>query len=487
MYCRQCGYNNDQYSKLCHRCGSVLREAEDLYDKEQEIEENELQQEGVLKYARKSEDLISQIKAPFRRLERATRNEKKQMLGIVIIAAAVLCAAVWLTVAGTKACSVVPETVYGNQNANIAQQAIAASDGEFVYYSCPFGTNPGLYRRSIATGEELKISYMCLDNLSVVNDWVYGTDTEGRVVRISSDGITLQQVIDDTWVKGLTVVDNYIYYIGWGGYIYRADTETITRRHFADIKRLTELRAAEFIIHNDVIYYIELTDDAYNNIFAKNANYLSVVDAPEGSRFDFYSGQPDIFGANIVEACGCIRRMLMDGSEDTEILGTPVMRLTGADDYLYFQSETTITVSYTDVPPEDADEDEEYVPIVVTKQLDTTKCWRLELNRLKYSTMLDPHIADSHMTPAADGWFYYVNIDGNLERTDSNGGERYDVLTYQQYVDRFSVIDRWIYCLTDGGSRVVRINAENGSVEILCERLEEIEAQSGQEEQTAAE
>jgi len=91
------------------------------------------------------------------------------------------------------------------------------------------------------------------------------------------------------------------------------------------------------------------------------------------------------------------------------------------------------------------------------------------------------------MTPAADGWFYYVNVDGNLERTDSNGGERYDVLTYQQNVDRFSVIDQWIYCLTDGGSRIVRINTENGSVEILCERLAEIEAQSGQEEQTASE
>jgi len=472
MYCRQCGYNNDQYSKLCHRCGSVLREAEDHYEAPEKTAD-ETEQSGVLKYARKGEDLLSQLKAPFRQLERVTENHRKRWPILITIASVIaICIVVWLIVLSSNACNEVEEIIYGNTPANNIQNSIAAADDNYIYYTCPFGENPGLYRLSISTGENLKISYHRLESLSVVDGWVYGIDPDGTVLRISSDGLASQQVIEEKYVKQPIVVGDYLYYISGDCCIYRANVNTITKRSFARPVQLSETMTTQFCIFEDIIYFLELTEEDYSRIFT-----VSTVVTPEpvtdseGKKveldpYTITEVVPPENGADIPECSGCIRRMTLDGENESELLATPVMRLTAGSGYLFFQTETTAIISATDIDPN--------APADMDYEIPAKKCWRLNLETLKYSTLLEANTADSPMTPTSDGWVYYIGVDGNLERTDFSGSDRHNVLTYEQDTDRIAICGGFVFVLTDGETRMIRMLPDGTEHLLLCEAIPEV-------------
>ncbi len=478
MYCRQCGYNNDQYSKLCHRCGSVLREAEEHYDNNPK-EEQSAQEEGVLKYARKGDDLITLLKMPFRQLERVTENHRRRWPILIITASViVICLVVWLTVLGTNACREEEAIIYGNTPSNTAFNALAAADDNYIYYTCPFGENPGLYRMSVSTGEILKISYHCLESLSVVDGWVYGMDTDGTVMRISYDGLSSQQVIEETRVKHPVVVGNYLYYIGKACRLCRADLTTLTKRSLAKTQPLTEAAVSEFVIYEDIIYFIEMSADDYDRLFTVSTE----VTPPSYKDENGKTVQPESYtvselvtpdGADIPNNPGCIRRMTPDGENESELLGSPVLNLTAGNGYLFFQTETTVVISATDIDPN--------APADMPYELPAKKAWRLSLETLKYSTLLDAGIADSPMTPTDDGWVYYIAADGNLERVALKGGERVNVLTYKQDTDRFSLCAGRMYVMTDNETRLISMLPDGTGHIDLCEKLPEIGTDSVEE------
>jgi len=446
MYCRQCGFNNDQYSKLCHRCGSVLRDIEDHYDTDTRSDREE--QEGVLKYARKGDDFISLIKAPFRQLERVTENHRRRFPILITIGLVIaICVAVWLIVLGTNACREEEELVYGNTSANIAHESLSAADESYVYYSCLFGENPGLYRLSLSAEEVLKISYHCMSSLSVSDGWIYGMDiTDGTYIRVSSDGLRSQRVLAETHVRQPMVIGNYIYYIGGDCHLYRASLYTLTRRNYARASMVTDTMMTEYCVYNDVIYFIELTQEDYEKAFTV---YRTVTPEPikdaEGNKVELepYTVSelvPPVSATDIPEVFGCIRQMTLQGDEEIELLGTPVMRLTAGGGFLFFQSETTAVISATDIDPN--------APADMDYEFPSKKCWRLNLEDLKYSTLLEANIADSAMIPTDDGWVYYINVDGDLEKIAFSGGERYSVLTYEQNIDRFCFAGGYVFVLS---------------------------------------
>lgn len=473
MYCRQCGYNNDQYSKLCHRCGSVLREAEEHYDLPQKEQSSE--EQGVLKYARKGDDLVSLLKAPFRQLARVTENHRRRWpILITIVSVIVICVAVWLIVLSSNACHEAEVTVYGNTPANTAFNALAAADDDYIYYTCPFGENPGLYRLSISTGEILKISYHCLESLSVVDGWVYGVGiNDGTVVRVSYDGLSSQTVIEETNVKHPVVVGDHLYYIGMGCRLYRADISTLSRRSLARTEQLTDTLVSEFVIYEDFIYFIEMTAEDYEQLFT----VTSTITPPPYEDENGKKVEPEPYtvselvvpeGADVPNNAGCIRRMSLDGRNESEILGTPVLNLTAGSGYLFFQTNTAIVISATDIDPN--------APADMPYELPAKKSWRLSLETLKYSTLLDANIADSPLMPTDDGWVYYIATDGNLERVSLKGGERYNVLTYKQDTDRFCICGGRMFVMTDDETRMISMLPDGTDHVDLCERIPEVEA-----------
>ena len=480
MYCRQCGYNNDQYSKLCHRCGSVMRDAEEHYDTGADLA-NESEQTGALKYVKKGEDIISKIKAPFRQLERVTENHRRRWPAIIITASVVLiCLIVWLAVLGTKACQEVDEVIYGNTCANNVQCSLSAADEQFVYYSCPFGENPGLYRLSTSTGENLKISYHCLTDLSAVDGWIYGLDPTGVFIRVRSDGLVAQQVMEETHIKQPIVIGDYVYYISSNCCLYRAGLDTLTRRSMAKPQLLTNTMMSQFCIYNDVIYFLELTAEDYELTFTKHtlvtpepikdANGKKVQPDP----YTVSELVPPTIASDIPVISGCIRQMTLDGENEAELLGTPVMRLTAGGGYLFFQTETTAVISATDIDP-NAPPDMDY-------EFPSQKCWKLNLENLKYSTLLEANIADSPMLPTDDGWVYYITVDGNLERTGFSGGERFSILTYEQNVDRFSLSGGYMFVMTNGETCMIRMLPDGTEHVELCTAVPEVESEKQSEE-----
>lgn len=474
MYCRQCGYNNDPYSKLCHRCGSVLREAEEHYDASLSAEAE--QQSGTLKYARKGDDLSSFLKSPFRQLARVTENHRRRWpILITVISAVIICAVVWLAVLFSNACHETAAVVYGNSTANIAMGGIAASDDYYIFYTCPFGENPGLYRRSVSTGEILKISYHCLSSISVVDRWIYGIDTDGSVIRISYDGLTSQKVIDEVNVAQPVVVGSYIYYIGHGAGLYRADLTTLTKRRLARAELITSTKVSEFAIYDDIIYFIEMTEGDYAALFTvthtitppptKDENGNDIEQEPYTT-----SELVEPNGAEVVENAGCIRCMTLDGENEHEILGMPVLHLSAGNGYLFFQSEEGIIVSATDIDP-NAPSDMDY-------ELPAKRSWMLNLETLKYSTLLETGVADSILLPADDGWVYYITAEGDLERISLSDGERRNVLTYQQSTDSFALAGERLFIMTDAQSLLITMLSDGSERQELCQRLDGLDTAS---------
>ncbi len=476
MYCRQCGYNNDQYSKLCHRCGSVLRDAEEQYT-ESAAEAAELQP-GALKYARQEEDFLTRLKAPFRQLERATENHRRRWPLLIISASViVICLAVWLSVLGTNACREEEELIYGADTANAALGGLAAYDSEFIYYSCPFGENPGLYRLAISTGEVLKISYHCLDSLSAVDGWIYGIDKAGTVLRISSDGLQSQQVIAETPVKSPVAVGRYLYFIAADCRLMRADLDTISRRSLARCELLTRRRVSEFIVTDGRVYFIELSEEDYNRLFTVTTTVTPepITDA-EGNEIkqEPYTVSELVVpsASDLPENPGNIWYCTLDGEEETELLATPVLRLTSGSGFLYFQTQTYRVISATDIDPN--------APADMTYDLPVKKSWQLNLETLRYSTLLDAGVADSALTPTADGFIYYISPDENLERTDLSGDSRSNVLTYEQNTDTIAVCGEYIFVMCDNSTRMIRMRTDGTDHTLLCEVVPEVAAQEGQ-------
>lgn len=455
MYCRQCGFNNDKYSKMCKRCGSDLTRPTEDYTPS-------VTEPGQLRFAPKKESFSDMLKRRFRRLERAAMD--RSHLKPFFIAAAVIVAvtAALIIVPRVRAClTVIPDT-YGNTACNTATMGAAAVNGDYLYCSQPVGDNPGLYRVRLSTGEPLKISWHILTQVSWYDGWLYGVDETGALIRMSYDGLREQRVIDKMNVKYVSLFNGYVYYIDEYGDIYRAELAEITDEAPAGSDRLLEANVSEMMIFDGMIYYI----DSFGMGYEPDIPLESIID-PEyiPGKISWITGKeipPDyrIDAGTADKPIGNVCRISPEGGWSEVIVSGRLCNLSAHGEYLYYMTQTVVDSSASEYDPG--------APSSITIKASSCQFWRFNLVTNKYTRFLDEGTSRTALNVTDDG-ICFVSIHGDLERCPTTGGDDSLLPTEAVDVEYFAVIDGVVYYTSDSGGRVGWINIDGSSPVTLWE------------------
>lgn len=440
MYCRQCGFNNDKYSKMCKRCGSDLTRPTEEYTPQPS-------EPGKLRFAPQTETFAQKFKRRFRRLERAALDKKRRVPIIIASVCLVLGIAALIAVPRIRACmTVVPDT-YGNTPCNVATHGAAAVNGDFLYCSQPVGDNPGLYRYKISTGELLKINWHTLTQVSWYQDWLYGVDENGALVRISGDGLVMQNVLNELNVRYVNFYNGYVYYLGSTGAIMRADLSKVGPYETAPAEVVRNGRACELLLFDGMIYYIEQT----GTYFEPDVPMDSVIDPDyEPGKISWITGKevpPDyrVDAGMPTLLAGNVWRMQPDGTGEELVVDEKVCNLSAHGDYLYYMTQTVNEVSASEYDPN--------APASIMIRASSSQYWRFNLVSMKYTRFLDEGTARSALN-VTDEAICFISVDGDLETCPVNGGDHSLLATEAQHIDTFAVINDTVYYTADEGTRV---------------------------------
>jgi|GEM_PF-1948914 len=440
MYCRQCGYSNDKYSKMCKRCGSDLTRPTEEYTPAPS-------EPGKLRFAPQKESFAHKFKRRFRRLERAALAKKRRVPMIIAMSCLMLGIAAIIAVPRIKACmTVVPDT-YGSTAGNVATHGAAAINGDFLYCSQPVGDNPGLYRCKLSTGELLKISWHTLKQVSWYQDWLYGIDETGALVRMSGDGLVVQRVIDELNVRYINFFNGFVYYLSAEGDIMRADLGQVSGYVTAVPQTVAAVRACELLAFDGMLYYIAQTGYCYEPLVPMD----SVIDPDyEPGKISWITGKeipPDyrVDAGEENKPAGNVWRMLPDGSGAELLVDEEVCNLSAHGDYLYYMTQTVNEVSASVFDPD--------APASIIIRSSSCQFWRFNLKTMKYTRFLDEGTARSALN-VSDKAICFISVDGDLETCPVNGGDHVLLATEAQNIDSFAVIDGTVYYTADEGTRV---------------------------------
>lgn len=484
MYCRQCGFNNDNYTKICRRCGSSL------VDEPEAPKTAQPAAPGELKYAAKSESFKEWLMIPFEKLNRARPDSTRRIAAYAACAAVLFILLVIIGVNAIRSCTrVEEEDSYGNSSFNIIEQAVACTDGEYIYYLVSSGDNTGIFRQPCEGGEILKLTYLKLRTLSVYEGWLYGIDPHGIPYRVPCEGGAFQQLYNIA-VSDLQIFNHYIYFTTQYSELMRAAVDTIDQEGLA-AEPVGERFAASFIIEDGVLYFIEDTEpvkrpnsssvspsdttasdsDSEDTVSGGDVGLAPIPEmerepAPEVREWRILrqwtdeEGQIQYIVCNYPESKGGpVWRMLPDGSDSEQLTYDDCYNISVWDGFLYYMTEKQTTVSASDVDhtaPTD---------ILISRQV--FQCWKLDLHTLKYSRFLEEGLPASNLVPCESG-FYFLGIDGDMLFYDIEAETVSTVLTDVDPVRRICFVGDWIYFTSYDGLNISRVRQGEIKPEKVC-------------------
>ncbi len=446
MYCRQCGFNNDKYSKMCKRCGSDLTRPTEEYTPEPS-------EPGKLRFAPKQETIVDRLKRRFRRLERAALDKSNRKP--IIITAVCLAVALTALIAVPRiiACVTVPPDTYGDTACNTATfSEVAVNDG-FLYCSQYAGDNPGLYRVRLSTGEKLKLSWHTLTQVSWYDGWLYGVNENGALVRMSHDGLREQLVIEEPYVSYVSLFNGYVYYLSGAGLMCRADLSEVTDDTTAQPQILLDSQVCEMMIFDGMIYYIEFVGMGYE----PGLPLQSILDPEwEPGVISWITGKekPPLYkvdAADPEKKMGNVCRVNPDGTGQETVVSGKLCNLSAHGEYLYYMTQTEVEVS--------ASRFDHGAPNNINIMASSCQFWRFNLVTMKYTRFLDEGTARSPLN-VTDNGICFVSVDGDLETCPTVGGAHALLPTDAVNVRSFGIVDDVVYYTSNEGTRVGWINID---------------------------
>ena len=440
MYCRQCGFNNDKYSKMCKRCGSDLRRPVEEYTPGPS-------EPGKLRFAPKEESLADMFKRRFRRLERVALDRSNRKPMIIAAVCVVLLLTALIAVPRIRACMIVEPDTYGSTAGNTATGNPAAIDGDFLYCSQPVGDNPGLYRMKMSTGELLKISWHTMSQMSWYDGWLYGVNEDGLFMRISSDGMREQQVLPEDNISHISIFNGSVYYLDPYGSMLRASLDEVDDNTPAQPQIISDAQACEMLLFDGMIYYIQQTGYCYE----PGVPMDDVLDPDyEPGKISWITGKEippkyKVVAARAEKPMGHIYRMMPDGTGAELLVDEEVCNLSAHGDYLYYMTQTAHEVSAAEFDPN--------APANITIRGSSCQFWRFNLVTMKYTRFLDEGTSRSPLN-VTDQAICFVSVNGDLETCPVTGGDHVLLPTEAQNVESFAVLNGTAYFSADGGTRV---------------------------------
>ena len=466
MYCRQCGYNNDNYTKICKRCGSMLNESPDEYRVPPSDPGNRV---GGLRFAPKKEKLSERISRNFSRLRRVSERRLNKWTVVIAAAVMVLCVAALVIILDIRYKNSITPVQYANDSCNIMQDCFAAQNDEFLFFSSPYGSNPGLYRETLLTGQRLKIAYRTLSCISVQDGWIYGLDEHGSPLRISVDGTVTQYITDDAPLSYFTVTDSYCYYIDADHYMYRIkldfpeDDEAAGGHEAMNRARPEQIcgdRVGCMLLSSDRIFYTTLT--MHESAHTENISGGDIRLEPLCSSTGYPVGQ--------------LWSIALDGTDAAPILEESVFSMSTKGSYIYFFTESTETVSYTDIYPPSTETTKKTKK---TKKKTTTTepppknidvirlhSWRYSMRTGGYASFLADDHSISPIYISGDS-IYYISKDGNLMTASLSGLDEELIPTDTQKIDHVFELGGYVYFSSSEDELYARIKHGDVKAEVL--------------------
>lgn len=440
MFCRQCGYNNDKYTRMCRRCGS------DLYTAQEEQGSMPEPQNGRLLRERPRHSIIDDIKQLFVRRRRYITMSRRTKYIIAACAAGALLLAlmVWGTVSCVRSCNQPPPdyTAY-TESGNIAHGSRAVSDGEYIYYCEPMGDNPGLYRVPVEGGERTKLSYRRMTGLACVDGYIYGTDTDtGCYIRISVNGLDARTVLEFE-PQCVNFVGDRMYFLSDGS-IYTAEP------------------GGKLPLEISPVY--TGGDAKCLTVSANDAYFIRVS-----------PGLTDAVAAAAGLECGLVSHLSLETGALSVLHETPADMLTVYGEYLFFAVGATAEVQVveeSDDEDEDKDEDENEESVTVsTRIVDCMEFRRLNTVTGECVIFLSPNISVSPLNVTSHG-VYFIGTNGGIERVPFGGGDPERIPAFETNISGVTVVENYLYFGSEANTRLCCIRTDGSDWELLCRALD---------------
>jgi hypothetical protein len=142
---------------------------------------------------------------------------------------------------------------------NEDQALYVNADADWIYY-VNYSDNNRLYKISTDGKDVKKLTDDGIDSLNLENGWLYYIDAsqKGIICKLSIDGKSKFTLSKDTYCSNLLVKNGWVYYT-YKGYIYRLDTNGANKLKIAEIRItpyvLTENWRGNFDVDDNYIYY----------------------------------------------------------------------------------------------------------------------------------------------------------------------------------------------------------------------------------------
>lgn len=201
---------------------------------------------------------------------------------------------------------------FGNTAGNLHNDAIAAIDGNFIYFS----TSTGLYKTDSDNHSSQRIYNNCVRDINVQNGWIYCVDGSS-LIKLKSDGTAVQTLASN--VTDLVLANGHLYYVQKNGYLYKMNTDG------SGSKLIIAQKINNLCITQDTIYW-------------GNGIDLCVADT-DGCNNWLYKGlrsQNIIIHDGFKYSAGQLRKQTLDFKETEILIENGAMCITASGNWIYF-------------------------------------------------------------------------------------------------------------------------------------------------------
>nr|WP_243428188.1 DUF5050 domain-containing protein [Clostridium rhizosphaerae] len=234
----------------------------------------------------------------------------------------------------------------GNTSGNLANFALFASQGKWIYFSYPESNNSrickNLYRamKDGETGLKLISENSGIISINVVGEWIYyiDPDNQSSIYKIKNDGTEKTKVTMDSAYQFI-VVEDWIYYFSPVG-LYKIKTDGSGQRPIIE----GNIRSILFVKDN-YIYYSNIDTKATGTQPEYCSIYKVKFDGSDRSKITTDNVMQSIIDGDWIYYTNVsdnynLYKAKIDGSSKAKILNMPVSTFNISNGYIYvsFQS-----------------------------------------------------------------------------------------------------------------------------------------------------
>ena len=220
----------------------------------------------------------------------------------------------------------------GNTTGNISNNALVASQGEWIYY-CDISDDQKLYKVKTDGTGKTKLSNDMSSYVNVIGDWIYYLSIDGDIgiYKIKTDGTEKTRIGEEAMGVYLNVIGGWIYYSEWSdekGNLYKMKTDGTDRT------KLNDDQSDYINVVGDRVYYINQSDG--NKLYKINTDGADRTKLNDDNCYAINVSDDWIYYINVVDYDYNPYKIRTDGSDRTKLSDDDCYELNVSDGWIYY-------------------------------------------------------------------------------------------------------------------------------------------------------